>query len=87
VAGSHLALAAIDGVRAMAKKASKMTAAEIAQEMQKRADGLDHLRARAELERRRSRYMMISAIATSISATGAAIAAIVATVVSYRGCR
>jgi hypothetical protein len=39
------------------------------------------------LERRRSRYMMISAIATSISATGAAIAAIVATVVSYRGCR
>ena len=46
----------------MAKKASKMTAAEIAQEMQKRADSLDHLRARAELERRRSRYMMISAI-------------------------
>jgi hypothetical protein len=79
--------AAGDGVKPMVKKASKMTAAEIAQEMQKRADSLDHLRARAELERRRSRYMMISAIATSISATGAAIAAIVATIVSYRGCR
>jgi hypothetical protein len=71
----------------MVKKASKMTAAEIAQEMQKRADSLDHLRARAELERRRTRYMMTAAIATSVSATGAAIAAIVAAYVAYRGCR
>jgi hypothetical protein len=60
---------------------------DIAREMQKRADSLDHLIARAELERRRSRYMLTSAIATSASAAGAAIAAIVAAYVAYRGCR
>ena len=45
------------------------------------------LKAGAELERRRSRYMRASAIATSISAAGAAIAAIVATLVAVIGCR
>jgi hypothetical protein len=64
-----------------------MSAAELAQEMWKRADSLDHLMARAEVERRRSRYMMISAIATAVSATCAAIAAIVATYVAYRAGR
>jgi hypothetical protein len=51
---------------------------DIAREMAKRADTLDHLTARAEMEHRRSRYMRASAIATSVSATAAAIAAIVA---------
>jgi len=40
----------------MAKQPSEMTSAELAQEMWKRSDSLDHLQARAELERRRSRY-------------------------------
>jgi hypothetical protein len=71
----------------MAKQPSEMTSAELAQEMWKRADSLDHLQARAELERRRSRYMLTSAIGTAASATAAAIAAIVAAYVSYRGCR
>ena len=54
----------------------------LAQDMWKRADSLDHLMAR-----RRSRYMMTSAIATAVSATCAAIAAIVATYVAYRAGR
>jgi len=48
---------------------------------------LDHLRALAEMERRRTRYMLISAIATSVSAMGAAIAAIAAAIVAARGGR
>jgi hypothetical protein len=42
--------------------------------MWKRPDTLDHLQARAELKRRRSRYMLTSAIGTSASAIAAAIA-------------
>jgi hypothetical protein len=38
-------------------------------------------------ERRRSRYLLASAIGTSVSATAAAIAAIVAAIVAVRGCR
>ena len=62
----------------MAKEPRDFTADDIAREMEKRPDSLDHLRARAEMERRRTRYMLISAIATSVSAMGAAIAAIAA---------
>lgn len=71
----------------MVKKPKQMTADELAQEMHKREDALDHLMARAEMERRRSRYMLTSAIGTSASAAAAAIAAIVAAYVAYRGCR
>jgi hypothetical protein len=71
----------------MAKEPRDFTADDIAREMEKRADSLDHLRARAELERRRTRYMLISAIGTSVSAMGAAIAAIVAAIVAARGGR
>jgi len=39
------------------------------------------------MERRRTRYMLISAIATSVSAMGAAIAAIAAAIVAARGGR
>jgi hypothetical protein len=66
----------------MAKKPRDFTADDIAREMEKRPDSLDHLRARAEMERRRTRYMLISAIATSVSAMGAAIAAIAAAIVA-----
>jgi hypothetical protein len=45
-----------------------LTEDDIAREMAKRPDTLDHLTARAEMERRRSRYMRASAIATSVSA-------------------
>jgi hypothetical protein len=56
----------------LSKEPSKLTADELAQEMWKRPDSLDHLQARAELERRRSRYTLISAIGTSASAIAAA---------------
>ena len=49
----------------MAKQPRDFTADDIAREMEKRPDSLDHLRARAEMERRRTRYMQTSAIATS----------------------
>ena len=49
-------------------------------DLEKRADSYEHLRAWAELERRRSRYMMTSAIATSLSAAMASVAAIVAAI-------
>jgi hypothetical protein len=68
-------------------KLAKMSERELAQEMWKAKGSLDRNQAEAEMERRRSRYMMTSAIATSVSATGAAIAAIIATYVAYRGCR
>jgi hypothetical protein len=71
----------------LSKEPSKLTDDELAQEMWKRPDSLDHLQARAEMERRRSRYMLTSAIGTSVSAACAAAAAIVATYVAYRGCR
>src|SRR5262249_55228910 len=66
----------------MAKEPRDFTAGDIAREMEKRPDSLDHLRAQAEMERRRTRYMLISAIATSVSAMGAAIAAIAAAIVA-----
>jgi hypothetical protein len=56
----------------LSKEPSKLTADELAQEMWKHSDSVDHLQARAELERRRSRYMLASAIGTSISAIAAA---------------
>jgi hypothetical protein len=69
----------------MAKDAFDMTDRELAREMCKRADSLDHLTARAEMERRRSavqlrtaRYMLASSIAALISAAGSAVAAYVA---------
>jgi hypothetical protein len=71
----------------LSKEPSKLTDDELAQEMWKRADSLDHFQARAELEKRRSRYMRYSAIGTSVSAVGAAVAAIVATYIAYRSCR
>jgi hypothetical protein len=70
----------------LSKEPSKLTADELAHEMWRRADSLDHLQARAELERRRSCYMLTSAIGTSISAVGAAAAAILAAYATYRGC-
>jgi hypothetical protein len=69
------------------KNPRTFTEDDIAREMAKRADSLDHLRARAEMERRRSRYMRTSAIATSVSATAAAIASIVAAIIAARGGR
>jgi hypothetical protein len=53
------------------------TSSELAQD---RAESVAHLMARPEIELHRSRYLRTSAIATSISATAAAVAAIVAPV-------
>ncbi len=69
----------------MAKEPKDKTLAELAQEMWKREDSLDHLTARAEMELRRTRYMKTSAIATAVSAAAAAIAAIAAAIVAASG--
>jgi hypothetical protein len=78
----------------MAKNVVDMTDLELAQEMNRRADSLEHLTARAEMERRRSviqlrtaRYSLGSTIAAAVSATASAIAAVVAAYVAFRGGR
>jgi hypothetical protein len=71
----------------MAKEPAKMSWAELAQEMHKRPDTFDHLMAWAEMERRRSRYMVISAFAAAVSAVFSAVAAIVAAIVAGHGRR
>jgi hypothetical protein len=72
----------------------KMTMAELAQEQWKRADSLDHLMAKAEMERRRTeaqlrgtKIMLASCIVASVSALGSAFAAAVAAYVAFRGVR
>jgi hypothetical protein len=62
--------------------------------MWKRADSLDHLTAKAEMERRRTeaqlratRYMFASAVAAAVAAVGSAIAAGVACYVAFRAGR
>jgi hypothetical protein len=74
----------------MAKAPSEMTLTELAQDMWKRADSLDHLKAKAEMELRRTRaqlratrYMLASTVAAAVAAVGSAIAAYAA----FRGCR
>ena len=69
----------------MAKQPADMTLAELAQEMCKQPGTLDHLAAHAEMERRRTLYVMTSAIATSVSAIAAAVAALMATLITLQG--
>jgi hypothetical protein len=74
----------------MAKHPSQMTEAELAQDMWKRADSLEHLMAKAEMERRRTeaqlratRWMLVSATAAALSAVASAIAAAIACYVTF----
>jgi hypothetical protein len=78
----------------MAKEPHEKTLHELAQEMWKRPDSLDHLIAKAEMELRRTRaqlratsYMLIASIAAAVSAVAAAIAAGIAAYVALRGGR
>jgi hypothetical protein len=75
----------------VAKEPIDMTLRELAQEMCKRPDSLDHLTAKAEMERRRTEaqlratgYMLASSIAAAVSATGSAVAAGVACYLAFQ---
>lgn len=66
----------------MAKRPQDMTYDELAQEMYKRADSLDHLTAKAEMARRaavqgrwKSYMMLASVIVATIAATASAFSA------------
>jgi hypothetical protein len=67
----------------MAKKLEDMTYAELAQELYKRPDSLDHLMAKAEMARRAAvqaerngRIMLASVIVAGVSAFAAMLSAI-----------
>ena len=66
----------------MAKSPKEMSYAELAQEMYKRADSLDHLTAKAEMARRaafqdqrKSWFMLASVVIAAIAATASAFSA------------
>lgn len=66
----------------MAKEPKEMTYEELAQEMCKREDSLDHLTAKAEMARRAAlqarwsgRYMLASVIVATIAAVASAVSA------------
>lgn len=71
--------------KTMAKEPTKMTLAELAQEMRKEPETLDYRAAHAEMDRRRTLYMMASAIATAVAAIAAAVAAFMATLYTLQG--
>ena len=77
--------------RSMTKELSEKTL-DAAQDMHTRAEGLTHLMAKAEIERRRTEaqlrataYMLVLSVAAAISAASAAIAAGVAAYVALGG--
>jgi hypothetical protein len=77
---------------AVAKPVAEKTLEELAEDMHTRADGLAHLTAAAEMERRRTRAQiraatctLVAAIAAAVSAASAAIATGVALYLTFHG--
>jgi hypothetical protein len=83
----------LEAVRvAVAKPATEKTLEELAEDMHTRADGLAHLAAAAEMERRKTRAQMrtatctlVAAIAAAISAASAAVATGIALYLTFHG--
>jgi hypothetical protein len=83
----------LEAVRvAVAKPVAEKTLEELAEDMHTRTDGLAHLAAAAEMERRRTRAQMraatgtlVAAIAAALSAASAAIATGVALYLTFHG--
>jgi hypothetical protein len=76
----------------MPKELSEKTLDELAQDMHTRPEGLTHLMAKAEMERRRTEaqlrataYTLVLSVAAAVSAASAAIAAGVAAYVTLGG--